>query len=56
LIILLGFGLAHVPGVTDFVSQYIDIVLIVIVVVSVVPIVVREIIVRKRAVPSHDAE
>ncbi len=56
LIVLLGFGLAHVPGVTDFVSQYIDIVLVAIVAASVVPIVVRTIIVRKRAVPSHDAE
>lgn len=49
LIILLGFGLAHVPGVTDFVSQYIDIVLIGIVVVSVVPIIVRTVTVRRRS-------
>jgi membrane-associated protein len=47
-IILLGFGLAHVPGVTDVVSRYIDIVLVGIVLVSVVPIAVRAIVVRRR--------
>ncbi|CAN5159181.1 VTT domain-containing protein [soil metagenome] len=50
LVILVGFGLAHVPGVTAFVSQYIDIVLIGIVVISVVPIAVRTIIIRRRTV------
>ena len=56
LIILLGFGLAQLPGVTGFVSQYIDIVLIAIVATSVVPIVVRTIIVQRRAAASPDAE
>ncbi len=48
LIVLLGFGLAHVPGVTAFVSKYIDIVLVGIVVISVVPIIARAIVVRRR--------
>lgn len=52
LVILLGFGLAHIPGVTDFVSQYIDIVLIGIVVVSVGPVLVRSIVLRRRATRS----
>lgn len=56
LIIVLGFGLAHVPGVTDFVSRYIDIVLVGIVAISVVPILVRTIILRRRTSPSHDAD
>jgi membrane-associated protein len=54
LIILLGFGLAHVPGVTGFVSQYIDIVLIGIIIISVVPIVVRTIMVRRRPAAAQD--
>ncbi len=48
-IILLGFALATVPGVTDFVSKYIDIVLVGIVIVSVVPILVRTIAIRRRS-------
>jgi len=48
LVVLLGFWLAHIPGVADFASQYIDIVLIGIVVVSVVPIVIRAIVARRR--------
>jgi len=48
LIILIGFTVAQLPGVTDFVSRYIDIVLIGIVLVSVVPIVVRTIVIRGR--------
>ena len=55
LVILLGFWLAHLPGVADFVSRYIDIVLVGIVVVSVVPIVVRTIAVRRKSVPAPDA-
>lgn len=47
-VILLGFGLAHIPGVDDFVSRYIDIVLVGIVVISVGPIAVRSIVVRRR--------
>jgi membrane-associated protein len=49
LVILVGFWLAHLPGVADFVSQYIDIVLIGIVIVSVVPILIRTIMVRRRS-------
>jgi membrane-associated protein len=48
LIISLGFVLAQVPGVTGFVSKYIDIVLIGIVVLSVVPVLVKTIAVRRR--------
>ncbi|MCU1556184.1 MAG: Membrane protein [Microbacteriaceae bacterium] len=51
-LILLGYGLAHVPGVTDFVSRYIDFVLIGIVVVSVLPIVIRTIVIRRRKSPA----
>lgn len=49
LVILLGYGLAHIPGVADFVASCIDIVLIAIVVVSVGPVIVRSIILRRRA-------
>ncbi|MET4782665.1 DedA family protein [Glaciihabitans sp. UYNi722] len=55
-VIVLGFALAHLPGVADFVSQYIDIVLIGIVVVSVVPILVRTITVRRRAAATQDVD
>ncbi|WP_233194849.1 DedA family protein [Cryobacterium sp. M91] len=40
-VVLLGFVLAHIPGVADFAAQYIDLVLIGIVIVSVVPILIR---------------
>ncbi|MCU1414919.1 MAG: Membrane protein [Microbacteriaceae bacterium] len=49
LVILLGFGLAHIPGVADFVSQYIDIVLVAIVVLSVGPVIIRSIVIRRRS-------
>jgi membrane-associated protein len=48
LVILLGFALAHIPGVTAFVSSYIDIVLIGIVVLSIGPIILRSILLRRR--------
>lgn len=48
-VILLGYALAHIAGVSDFVSRYIDIILIGIVVVSVVPIVVRSLIARRHS-------
>ena len=51
-VILLGFGLAHVPGVADFVSKYIDIVLVGIVVVSIVPVIIRSISARRRRATS----
>jgi membrane-associated protein len=49
LVILLGFGLAHIPGVADFVAQYIDIVLVAIVVVSIGPVIVRSIVLHRRS-------
>jgi membrane-associated protein len=49
IMILLGYWLAHIPGVTAVVSRYIDVVLVGIVVVSVVPVIVRAIVVRRRS-------
>ena len=43
---LLGFGLAHIPGVAAFAARYIDLVLIGIVVVSVVPILIKTVAAR----------
>jgi membrane-associated protein len=48
-VILLGYGLGHIPGVADFVANYLDLVLIGIVVISVVPLVIRMISLRRRA-------
>lgn len=47
-IITVGFLLGKIPGVSDFVAQYIDVILIGIVVVSVVPILVRTVILSRR--------
>ncbi|MBC7724637.1 MAG: VTT domain-containing protein [Burkholderiaceae bacterium] len=47
-VILVGYGLAHIPGVSDFVSNYIDIVLIGIVLLSVLPVIVRGLVLRRR--------
>jgi membrane-associated protein len=47
--ILLGYWLAHIPGVAAAVSHYIDIVLVGIVVISVVPVIVRAIVLRRRS-------
>ena len=49
LVILLGFGLAHIPGVADFAAQYIDVVLIGIVILSVVPILSRTFAARRKS-------
>jgi membrane-associated protein len=46
-VILLGYGLGHIPGVADFVSSYLDLILIGIVVVSVVPVLARTIALRR---------
>jgi membrane-associated protein len=46
-VVLLGFGLAHIPGVAEFTARYIDLVLIGIVVISVVPILIRAITARR---------
>ena len=48
-LILLGFFLAHIPGVADFAARYIDTILIGIVVLSIAPVIVRSIRVRRRA-------
>lgn len=56
LIVGLGFLLAHIPGVAPFVAQYIDVVLMGIVVVSVVPVLVRTIVLRRRAVKAGGRE
>jgi len=47
-VVLIGYGLGHIPGVADFVSKYLDIVLIAIVVLSVGPVLVRAIALRRR--------
>lgn len=47
-VVLLGFGLAHIPGVAEFAAQYIDFVLVGIVVISVVPVLIRTLILRRR--------
>ena len=47
-IVLIGYGLGHIPGVADFVSKYLDLVLIAIVVLSVGPVLVRAIALRRR--------
>lgn len=59
LVILLGFGLAHIPGVADFAAKYIDVVLIGIVIISVVPILVRTIAARRKSIspaPASDTK
>jgi membrane-associated protein len=40
-VVLLGFWLGHIPGVADFVSKYLDYILIGIVVISIVPLLIR---------------
>lgn len=52
-VIVLGYGLAHIPGVAEFAARYIDVVLIGIVVLSIVPVLVRTVITRRRRVVSH---
>ncbi|WP_233204390.1 DedA family protein [Cryobacterium sp. Y62] len=47
-VVLLGFGLAHIPGVADFAAHYIDLVLICIVVLSVLPVVIRAVVSRRQ--------
>ncbi|TFC47371.1 DedA family protein [Cryobacterium sp. TMT1-21] len=47
-VVLLGFGLAHIPGVADFAARYIDLILIGIVVASVLPLLVKAVIGRQR--------
>lgn len=43
-----GYLLGQVPGVADFVSQYIDLVLVAIVVCSLAPVAIRAIVLRRR--------
>ncbi|WP_197059503.1 DedA family protein, partial [Cryobacterium sp. MLB-32] len=47
LVVLLGYGLAHIPGVAEFAARYIDLVLIGIVVLSVVPLLIRTVLARR---------
>lgn len=47
-IVLVGYGLGHLPGVADFASRYLDIVLVAIVVLSLGPVLVRAIVLRRR--------
>ncbi|MFF1875506.1 DedA family protein [Kitasatospora herbaricolor] len=47
-VILIGYGLGHIPGVADFVATYLDLILIGVVVLSVGPVVVRAIVLRMR--------
>lgn len=47
-VILLGFGLGQIPGVADFVSHYLDLILVAIVVLSVAPVLVRAAVIRAR--------
>ncbi len=47
-VILIGYGLGHIPGVADFVATYLDIILIGIVVISVGPVVIRALVLRMR--------
>ena len=46
-VVLLGYWLGHIPGVADFVSKYLDYILIGIVVISIVPLLIRVIASRK---------
>ena len=52
-VVLLGYGLAHIPGVSEFAARYIDVILVGIVVVSVVPVAVRAIASRRRLAQSR---
>ena len=58
-VVLIGYGLGHIPGVADFVSRYLDLVLIGIVVISVGPVLVRVLLLRRRRralALAHDAD
>ncbi len=48
-VVLLGYWLGHIPGVADFVSKYLDYILIGIVVISIVPLLIRLMASRKSA-------
>jgi membrane-associated protein len=52
-VVLLGYGLAHIPGVSDFAARYIDIVLVGIVVASIVPVSLRAVVARRRRVQNE---
>ncbi|NEN05781.1 DedA family protein [Diaminobutyricibacter tongyongensis] len=55
-VVLLGYWLGHIPGVADFVSKYLDYILIGIVVISIVPLLIRLISSRKSARRRSEAE
>lgn len=54
-VILVGFGLGHIPGVADFTAHYLDLILIGIVVVSAVPLLWRSLLLRRRARTPRDS-
>ncbi len=54
-VVLLGYWLGHIPGVADFVSKYLDFILIGIVVISVVPLLIRVFAARKSARRAREA-
>jgi membrane-associated protein len=55
-VILIGYGLGHIPGVADFVASYLDYILIGIVVLSVGPVIVRAIVLKARRSKSEAAQ
>ncbi|WP_158866115.1 DedA family protein [Leifsonia sp. AG29] len=55
-VVLIGYGLGQVPGVAQFVSSYLDLVLIGIVVISVVPLLIRLVAMRRRSRAESRAE
>jgi membrane-associated protein len=55
-VILIGYGLGHIPGVADFVASYLDYILIGIVVLSVGPVIVRAIVLKSRRSKSEAAQ
>lgn len=48
-VILLGFGLGHVPGVAEFTARNLDLILVGVILVSTVPVLVRSLVLRRRS-------
>jgi len=48
-VILLGFGLGHLPGVAEFTARYLDLILVGVVLASTVPVLMRSLVVRRRS-------
>jgi membrane-associated protein len=56
-VIMLGFGLGHIPGVAEFTARYIDLILVGIVALSTAPVLVRGLLLRRRGrSPASDDE